>query len=87
MNQGASSAASRASDATGASEADTPNDAIYQGPLAAEDVQTLREESQAYETVDDKLEAQSATSQLQNMLVESDFDPRQVKEQPRELAS
>lgn len=87
MNQGASSAASRASDATGASAADTPNDAIYQGPLAAEDVQTLREESQAYETVDDKLEAQSATSQLQNMLVESDFDPRQVKEQPRELAS
>ncbi len=86
-NQGASSAASRASDATGASEADTPNDAIYQGPLAAEDVQTLREESQAYETVDDKLEAQSATSQLQNMLVESDFDPNQVPEQPRELAS
>ncbi|KXI18403.1 transporter, betaine/carnitine/choline family [Corynebacterium sp. CMW7794] len=86
-NQGASSAASRASDATGASEADTPNDAIYQGPLAAGDVQTLREESQAYETVDDKLEAQSATSQLQNMLVESDFDPNQVPEQPRELAS
>ncbi|WP_422865785.1 BCCT family transporter [Corynebacterium phoceense] len=86
-NQGASSTASRASDATGASEADTPNDAIYQGPLAAEDVQTLREESQAYETVDDKLEAQSATSQLQNMLVESDFDPNQVPEQPRELAS
>lgn len=86
-NQGASSAASRASDATGASEADTPKDAIYQGPLAAEDVQTLREESQAYETVDDKLEAQSATSQLQNMLVESDFDPNQVPEQPRELAS
>ncbi|WP_276538386.1 BCCT family transporter [Corynebacterium phoceense] len=87
MNQGASSAASRASDAAGTSEADTPNDAIYQGPLAAEDVQTLREESQAYETVDDKLEAQSATSQLQNMLVESDFDPNQVPEQPRELAS
>ncbi|WP_371132819.1 BCCT family transporter [Corynebacterium phoceense] len=86
-NQGARSAASRASDATGASEADTPNDAIYQGPLAAEDAETLHEESQAYETVDDKLEAQSATSQLQNMLVESDFDPKQVQEQPRELAS